>query len=147
MEKLTDFRKAAVGLALDQFLVAAGDTSSAVNDDFIIDALKLFGIPFREDASIVSWQTGGRSVAGIKRLAHDIRQGGMPGWRRLYLVGKDGVIPTSGSGCPVLDFSADGQTVNFSARRNAEPVAASLGEVIDAAVELCQRRYGDEVPA
>lgn len=143
MNRYSTLCRGAIIAALDRFLENAGYKTVAFDDDFPIHALQSFGIPVLE-VSPISWSSAGRSVAGVTPQADILRQNGMPTFRRLYAVGMTpGSIPLTGTGCAVLDFSADGQTVHFSADRDVEPVPMSLGDAIDVTVDLFQSRFGE----
>jgi hypothetical protein len=143
VNKFETLHRGAIIAALDRFLANAGDANTAFDDDFPIHALQSYGIPLVEVRPI-SWSSAGRYVAGVTPQADILRQHGMPTFRRLYAVGNtSGSIPRTGTGCAVLDFSADGQTVHFSPNRDAEPVEMSLGDAIDAVVDLFQIRFGE----
>lgn len=144
-KKYSNIHRGAIIAALDRFLASAGDQNTAFDDDFIPHILDQFGIPLCEVAPI-SWRSAGRYVAGVNHQADILRQHGMPTFRRIYAVGTEPrSIPRIGTGCAVLDFSADGQTVHFSADRDAEPVPMPLFEAIDAVVDLFQSRFGEAV--
>jgi hypothetical protein len=143
LSRYSILHRGAIICALDRFLAIAGDQSVAFDEDFIPHALQQFGIPVLE-VNPISWSSAGRSVAGVTPQADILRQHGMPTFRRIYAVGlTPGSIPRTGTGCAVLDFSADGQTVHFSADRSSEPVEMPLGEAIDAVVDLFQNRFGE----
>lgn len=141
--KYSILHRGAIVASLDRFLANASDANTAFDDDFPIHVLQSFGIPALE-VSPISWSSAGRSVAGVTPQADILRQHGMPTFRRLYAVGMiPGSIPLTGTGCSVLDFSTDGQTVHFSEDRDVEPVPMSLGDAIDAVVDLFQTRFGE----